>query len=210
MILKVSIRQRMEKKKAKKNSDSKLGRQDWIHAGLTVLAEGGVDAVRIEPLAKRMKMTKGSFYWHFKNRNDLLDAILAEWVELDTNGIIQQVNQLDTDPKTKLLYLLELAYAENDFMPGLADGRIENAIRAWAKSDQKVAELIAQVDQQRLNYTKGLFLDIGFSEAEAMVRARLAYYALVGELTIGIDPNQSNRLAEIRMQYDILTCKING
>ena len=77
-------------------------------------------------------------------------------------------------------------------------------------SSATFCSLFANVDQQRLNYTKGLFLDIGFSEAEAMVRARLAYYALVGELTIGIDPNQSNRLAEIRMQYDILTCKING
>lgn len=200
----------MAKKQGKKNPESKLGRQDWINAGLMVLAEGGIEAVRIEPLAKRIKMTKGSFYWHFKNRNDLLDAILAEWVELDTNGIIEQVNQLDADPKTKLLYLLELAYADNDFMPGLADGGIENAIRAWAKSNQKVAELIAHVDQQRLNYTKALFLKIGFSDAEAMVRARLAYYALVGELTIGIDPHQVNRQVEIRMQYDILTCNING
>ncbi|NEP62877.1 MAG: TetR/AcrR family transcriptional regulator [Symploca sp. SIO2G7] len=199
----------MVKKQGKKDPESKLGRQDWINAGLMVLAEGGVEAVRIEPLAKRMKITKGSFYWHFKNRNDLLDAILAEWVELDTNGIIEQVNQLDADPKTKLLYLLELAYADNDLMSGLADGRIENAIRAWAKSDQKVANLIAHVDQQRLNYTKALFLKIGFSEAEAIVRARLAYYALVGELTIGIAPHQANRLAEIRMQHDILTCNIN-
>ena len=195
----------MGKKQGKKSTDSKLGRQDWINAGLMALAEGGVAAVRVEPLAKRMKMTKGSFYWHFKNRKDLLDAILAEWVDLDTNGIIEQVNQIDADPKTKLLYLLELAYADNDAMPGLADGRIENAIRAWAKNDQKVADLIAHVDQKRLDYTKAIFLDIGFSDAEAMVRARLAYYALVGELTIGISPHQPNRAVEIRMQYDILT-----
>ena len=200
----------MDKKQGKKSPGSKLGRQDWINAGLMVLAEGGVDAIRIEPLAKRMNMTKGSFYWHFKNRNDLLDAILAEWVELDTNGIIEQVNQIDADPKTKLLYLLELAYADNALIPGLADGRIENALRAWAKSDQKVAELIAYVDQQRLNYTKALFLEIGFSEAEAMVRARLAYYSLVGELTIGVAPHQTNRLAEIQMQHAILTFNING
>ena len=209
MILKMSIRWRMDISQGKKSPEPKLGRQDWINTGLMVLAEGGVEAIRIEPMAKRMKMTKGSFYWHFKNRNDLLDAILAEWVELDTNGIIEQVNQIDADPHTKLLYLLELAYADNDVMPGLADGSIENAIRAWAKNDRKVAELIAQVDRKRLHYTKEIFLEIGFSEAEAMVRARLAYYALVGELTIGIDPHQANRLAEIRMQYDILTCNIN-
>ncbi|MBE9029305.1 TetR/AcrR family transcriptional regulator [filamentous cyanobacterium LEGE 11480] len=200
----------MDKKQGKKSPESKLGRQHWINAGLMVLGEGGVEAVRVEPLAKRMKMTKGSFYWHFKNRNDLLEAILAEWIEIDTNVIIEQVNQIDADPKTKLLYLLELAYADSDQMPGLSDGRIENAIRAWAKSDPKVAEQIAHIDEQRLNYTKSLFLKIGFSETEAMVRARLAYYALIGELTIGVVPNQADRLAEIHMQHAILTCNIDG
>ena len=200
----------MEGRQGKKSSESKLGRQDWITAGLMVLAEGGVEAVRVEPLAKRINMTKGSFYWHFKNRNDLLDAILAEWVEIDTNGIIEQVNQIDADPKTKLLRLFELAIANNEQIPGLADGRIENAIRAWAMNDQKVAELIAHVDQQRINYTKALFLDLGFSEAEAMVRTRLAYHALIGELTIGVQTNQANRLAEIRMQHAILTSNIHG
>lgn len=193
-----------------KTLDPKLGRQDWIKAGLAVLAESGVEAVRVEPLAKRMNVTKGSFYWHFKVRSELLDAILAEWVEIDTNGIIERVNQIDADPKMRLLRLFELAIADNALVPGLADGRIENAIRAWATNDPKVAALIAQIDQRRLNYTKALFLEIGFSEAEALTRARLAYYSLVGELTLGVRTNQTDRLAEIRMQHAILTFNINA
>jgi AcrR family transcriptional regulator len=189
--------------------EPKLGRQDWIKTGFAVLAESGVEAVRVEPLAKRMGVTKGSFYWHFKDRNDLLDAILTQWVEIDTNSIIKRVNQLDADPKTKLLQLFELAIADDGLTPGLADGSIENAIRAWANHDAKVAALIAQVDQQRLNYTKHLFLEIGFSEAEALVRARLAYYSLVGEFAIGVRGNQTERLAEIRMQHAILTTDTN-
>lgn len=194
----------------KKSLEIKLGRQDWVKTGLAVLAESGVEAVRVEPLAKRMKVTKGSFYWHFKDRNDLLDAILAEWVQIDTSSIIERVNQVDADPKTRLLQLFELAVADNGLTPGLADGRIENAIRAWATSDKKVAELIAQVDEQRLNYTKDLFLEIGFSETEALVRARLAYYSLVGEFTIGVRTNPADRLSEIRLQHAILTANING
>jgi orotate phosphoribosyltransferase len=118
--------------------------------------------------------------------------------------------QVDADPKTKLLQLFELAIADDELTPGLADSSIENAIRAWAKNDAKVATLIAQVDRQRLDYTKNLFLEIGFSEAEALVRARLAYYSLVGEFTIGVKTNQGDRLAEIRLQHAILTVKING
>jgi AcrR family transcriptional regulator len=193
-----------------KSLEPKLGRQDWIRAGLAVLAESGVEAVRVEPLAKRMKVTKGSFYWHFKDRNDLLEAILAEWVQIDTRSIIERVNQIDADPKMKLLQLFELAIADDRLTPGLADGSIENAIRAWARNDANVAELIAEIDRQRLDYTKNLFLEIGFSEAEALVRARLAYYSLVGEFTIGVRANQGDRLAEIRLQHAILTMKLNG
>ncbi|MBD6619589.1 TetR/AcrR family transcriptional regulator [Komarekiella sp. 'clone 1'] len=202
----MSIRQRMVKQKT---LEPKLGRQDWIETGLAVLAESGVEAVRVEPLAKRMNVTKGSFYWHFKDRSDLLDAILAKWIEIDTNGIIERVNQIDADPKTKLLRLFELAIADDGLIPGLADGSLENAIRAWATNDPKVAKLIAQVDQQRLNYTKELFLEIGFPEVEALARARLAYYSLVGEFTIGVQTNQTDRLAEIRLQHAILTFNIN-
>ncbi len=192
-----------------KTLEPKLGRQDWIETGLVVLAESGVEAVRVEPLAKRMGVTKGSFYWHFKDRNDWLDAILTEWVEIDTNSIIDRVNQLDIDPKTKLLQLFELAIADNGLTPGLADGSIENAIRAWATNEAKVAAIIERVDRQRLNYTKDLFLKIGFSEVQALVRARLAYYSLVGEFTIGVQTNQADRLAEIRLQHTILTMNIS-
>jgi AcrR family transcriptional regulator len=187
-----------------KLAESKLGRQDWVKMGLAVLAESGVEAVRVEPLAKRMRVTKGSFYWHFKDRNDLLEALLAEWVEIDTHSIIEQVNQIDADPKTKLLRLFELAIADDGLTPGLADGTLEKAIRAWATSDVKVAAVLEQVDQQRLDYTKNLFLEMGFSEAEALARARLAYYSLVGEFTIGVRANQADRLAMIRRQYAIL------
>jgi AcrR family transcriptional regulator len=188
-----------------KSPEPKLGRQDWIEVGLVVLAESGVEAVRVEPLAKRMKVTKGSFYWHFKDRNDFLDAILAQWVEVDTDRVIERVNQLDVDPKTKLLHLFELAIADDSLTPGLADGSIENAIRAWATNDAKVAAVLEQVDRQRLDYTKDLFLEIGFPEVEALVRARLAYYSLVGEFAIGVRTNQAERLVEIRLQHSILT-----
>ncbi|NEQ68303.1 MAG: TetR/AcrR family transcriptional regulator [Symploca sp. SIO2D2] len=189
----MSIRYRM----VKKNQVSNLTRQDWIEQGLKTLAETGVETVRVEPLAKVMGVTKGSFYWHFKNREDFLEAILQEWVNWQTNSIIEQVEALGGDATTKLLYLFELAIQD--------DGRAENAIRAWATSNSKITTVLAQVDQRRLNYTKDLFLQVGFTPFEAMVRARMVYYALVGEFTIGTRSDQTERLAEIRLQHAILT-----
>ncbi|NES00684.1 MAG: TetR/AcrR family transcriptional regulator, partial [Symploca sp. SIO1B1] len=139
----------------------------------------------------------GSFYWHFKNREDFLEAILQEWVNWQTNSIIEQVEALGGDATTKLLYLFELAIQD--------DGRAENAIRAWATSNSKITTVLAQVDQRRLNYTKDLFLEVGFAPFDAMVRARMVYYALVGEFTIGTRSDQTERLAEIRLQHAILT-----
>jgi AcrR family transcriptional regulator len=185
-----------------KTTPAKLGRQDWIQAGLTVLSESGVEAVRVEPLAKMMQVTKGSFYWHFKDRQDLLTALLEEWVKLGTSIVIEEMDQLAADPQTKLLRLFEIA-VEN---AGLPDDRVEKAIRAWANNDPNVAALLAQIDQQRLDYTQECFLQLGFSPQAALVRARMAYYTLVvGELATTIPTNLEERLAEARMQHQILT-----
>jgi AcrR family transcriptional regulator len=189
-----------------KEVSPKLGRQDWVEAGLVVLAQSGVEAVRVEPLAKLLKVTKGSFYWHFKNRDALLDAILEEWVRLDTYNIIERVESLNKEnAMIKLLRLFEIAIEDDGKNDGRSDGRLENAIRAWAANDERAATVLTQVDQQRLDYTRNLFLQIGFSPSEALVRARIVYYALVGEFTIGLSRTQAERLAEIRMQHAILT-----
>lgn len=181
----------------KKNEISKLGRQDWIDLGLKVLAESGVEAVRVEPLAKLLDVTKGSFYWHFKNRDELLEAILHDWVSRETDSIIEKVEVAGGDASAKLLHLFELAIQD--------DGRVENAIRAWAVNDSKAAAVLNQVDQRRLGYTKDLFLEVGFTPFEAMVRARMVYYSLIGEYTIGTRTNQSDRLAGVRLEHIILT-----
>jgi AcrR family transcriptional regulator len=189
----MSIRYRM----SKQNKNIKLERQDWIDVGLKVLAEGGIESVKVEPLAKLLNVTKGSFYWHFKNRDDLLVAILQDWVKGETNSLIDQTESIGEDANTKLLYLFELSIQIN--------GRLENSIRAWATKDLKVAEMIIQIDRRRLKYTKDLFVKIGFTELEAKVRAQMAYYSLVGEFTVGTRPNQATRLAEVRLEYAILT-----
>lgn len=71
--------------KAHGASSSSLGREAWIAAGLAALSSGGVEAVRVEVLARALHVTKGSFYWHFADRRELLDAIVAHW-ETTTTG----------------------------------------------------------------------------------------------------------------------------
>jgi AcrR family transcriptional regulator len=165
--------------------------------GLKVLGESGLEAIKVEPLAKLLKVTKGSFYWHFKNRDELLDAILQEWVKVETNSIIDRVEELGGDANQKLLNLFELAIED--------DGKVENAIRAWANNDIKAATIIDRVNALRLKYTKDLFLKIGFTPTEAKVRAQMAYYSLIGEFTIGIKGDRTERLNLVKLEHAILT-----
>jgi AcrR family transcriptional regulator len=185
---------------AKKIEPANLTRQDWINHGRSLLAYKGVEAVRVEPLAKSIGVTKGSFYWHFKNREDLLNTILQDWIISQTNSIIEQVEERGGEPPDKLLYLFELAVQDAG-----EDGRVEHAIRMWAAIDQKVAIVLAEVDQRRLQYTQDLFIQVGFKPDQALIRARLIYYSLIGEWTMGIRRDPAERLAEARSQYSILT-----
>lgn len=192
-IANLSIRCRMVKKK----ESIKLAKQDWIDLGRRVLAQKGVDSVRVEPLAKLLNVTKGSFYWHFKNREELLEAILQDWVNRETGGIIERVESRASDASTKLLHLLEIAIQDG--------GQFENAIRSWATNDLKVATTLDQIDRRRLDYTKTLFLEMGFTPFEAMVRARMVYYSLIGECTLGARANRAERSEQIRIEHLILT-----
>lgn len=138
----------------------KLGRQDWLNIGLQTLIENGIEAVRVEPIAKLLKVTRGSFYWHFKNRDELLVAILQEWEAQNTEIVIQTVETDEDDPNTKLLRLFEIAARDDD--------RLEKAVRIWAANDA-----IARIDRRRLTYLQDLFLQLGCSVQDAQVRARV-------------------------------------
>lgn len=167
-----------------------------MNIGLKVLIESGIEAVRVEPLAKLLNVTKGSFYWHFKNREDLLAAMLQEWETRDTDDIIQQVEEKGGNASTKLLNLFQLAYED--------DGQLEKAMRSWAANDTRVATAIARIDRRRIDYIQTLFLQLGFPLVEAKARARLAYYSWIGEFIVGVLPTQAERLEEARINHAIL------
>jgi AcrR family transcriptional regulator len=150
----------------------RLGQQHWIDEGLRSLRRGGVDAVRIEPLAKALGVTKGSFYWHFADRTAWLAAMLEAWQARATQGVIEEVEARGGDAHARLATLFSIVSA--------ADGRLENAIRGWAAHDEAARAALETVDHRRTDYLDALFLDLGFSALEANTRSRFAYHALIG------------------------------
>ena len=166
----------------------RLGRQEWINAGLKALAEHGAEAVRIERLADTLRVTKGSFYWHFKDRGALLEALLEAWQARATNAIIDQVEARGGDARTRLETLFTIV--------AQVDGRLDRAVRGWAAQDDMARSALEEVDRQRLGYLDMLFRGIGFTPAEAIARARLIYHALIGQFMMGAAVAHGDRLAE--------------
>ncbi|BAU64098.1 transcriptional regulator [Stanieria sp. NIES-3757] len=136
------------------------------------MAAKGVEAVKVEVLARQLEVSKGSFYWHFKNRDELLEAILQRWEE-QTEWLIEQ-SQLAATPKERLFKLFALA-EEICQQPDP-----EPAIFLWAKKVPAVQKRVHALENKRVNYLAELLTDYGFETTEARQRAEVAYLALMG------------------------------
>lgn len=154
-----------------------LAPRDWVIAGLTALADGGVDAVRVERLAKVLGTTKGSFYWHFADRPALLEAMLVLWEQEGTTDLIANVSDLD-DPAERLRRIT--AEALIVVMRGLNVARAETAMRGWAAQDPAVGRRFARIESERLRFLVGELAGLGYDAATATRLAKGLYLALIG------------------------------
>jgi AcrR family transcriptional regulator len=156
----------------------------WIDAAFDVLAEGGIDAVRIDPLAKRLGVTRGSFYWHFKDREALHKAMLKQWRKWATYQIGDKIDRAAPDARERLRKNLALPTAGPRAKRAAA---IEMAIRFWARRDEEAANAVRRIDHQRLRYYAKHFVDLGHGEEDARRRAYLFYATLMAQAIIVTD-----------------------
>ena len=163
-------------KKSGKPVRTMLDRDAWIKAAIAVLAEHGADGLRVEVLAKRLGVTKGSFYWHFKDRRDLLDEVLALWKDGRIRDIRKQTQAEPGGEVAALLHTIEV-YSSARNRKGIA---IEAAVRDWARRDAQAVAAVDEVDAERLACACRLFLACGIKEEEAQARSLLLYAYVFG------------------------------
>lgn len=149
-----------------------LTRKDWIRAAQRMLVKGGIDSVRVDTLAKELDITRGSFYYHFKSRGELLESILGDWRSQATEIVIQQLSDTRNSPREQLKHLLELPLHGNTAREAAST---EIAIRGWARRDLQARQAIDEVDSHRLSYIQALLMQLGHNETEARDRAWLIY-----------------------------------
>ncbi len=149
-------------------------RESWVEEGLRALSDGGPDAVRVEPLAKALGVTKGGFYWHFRDRQALLEAMIDHWERTLVDEAIEAADRGGGDGRTRLRRLFETA--------GDAEGihDLELAVRDWARRDPAVAERVTRVDNRRMAYLRPLFAEFCDDAADVEGRCLLVLTLFVG------------------------------
>ena len=161
---------------------------DWIDAACIAIAERGVGAVAVEPLAQHLGVTKGSFYWHFPNRDALLRAALGRWEEAGTEAVIAALGRI-AEPRQRLETLIAAAFASPPRIDGLAGPEIVtnhafDLAVADAADDPTVGPVLRRVSERRVDYLGECFRALGYTPDEARHRALLAYAAFVGTLRL--------------------------
>ena len=148
-----------------------LSAQDWLDQGLKTLATEGVFALKAEPLAKAMGVSRGSFYWHFADIGAYHAAILKHWREIAAEQVIAGL-EATPDPERPIRLLLRQAFS--------ARLALEKAVRSWASFDAAARSEVQAIDRRRLSYLVELLGRAGFSAETAEARAQILYWAFVG------------------------------
>ena len=167
-------------------------RATWIEAGLRSLAAGGPDAVRIEPLATSLGVTRGSFYGQFEDRHALLEAMLDSWERAATDEVLEQVERRGGDPRAKIVRAGALTFSET-LLP------IELAIRDWSRRNPAAAERLRRVDNRRMDYLRSLFAAFCSDEAEVEARSVLAFSLAIGHHFMAADDGIHDRAESLKL-----------
>ncbi len=167
----------------KATPDADVGRasltpETWIEAATQVLVDQGIDHVRVDVLAGQLGVTRGSFYWHFRDREDLLRRVLQAWSERATEQLTKRLAGAHTDPREQLRDVISLPFRGR---AAAKAARIELAIRAWARRDEMARQAVDAADAARIGYHAQVFQALGFGAEEAGMRGFLLYAYEVAE-----------------------------
>jgi len=156
-----------------------LTAESWASAALDAMAVGGLDAVAVEPLARRLNVTKGSFYWHFPNREALIKAALELWEQRETVDVVSGLDQ-EPDPYQRIVNLFKRANSSHKA------GRLYLALAA-ASDDVRVNEVVQRVSARRLTYLEKCYRALGMDAGEAPLWATFAYATFIGNQQVHRD-----------------------
>jgi AcrR family transcriptional regulator len=160
----------------------RLVKSDWISHGLSTLAREGANALKVGPMADGLKVSRGSFYWHFRDIADFRAQLLQSWQEEATDRVIRDL-EAEKDRPDRLKQLMRRAFASKR--------SLDRAIRSWAAADREVAAIVASVDARRVAYIARMLAAAGVEGQKAQRRAAFLYWAFLGQRMV-MDPRHAS------------------
>ena len=164
----------------------------WLDAAYDLLVEGGVEAVKVMPLAEKLGLSRTSFYWHFPDREALLAGLLDRWQAQNTGNLVARC---EAEASTITEAMLNLFDCWID--PALFDSRLEFAMRTWSLTDPLVAAAMSQADDDRIAAITAVFCRFGYAQTEADARARTLYLTQVGYIVLRSNEDFDTRMERI-------------
>ncbi|KVK54221.1 hypothetical protein L901_17790 [Agrobacterium sp. D14] len=158
--------------------------------------DGGVEAVKVDALARALDVTRGSFYWHFKDRDALLAKVVDRWLLVETLRIIDMADEAGGTAADRLWLVIESVRSD--------DGRFELAVRNWARRNAYAAAIVRKADEKRIGYLEGLLLEHGVTPAVAARRARNLYLAWLGHYVALTDAGLAEMVDDLRELYRLI------
>ena len=171
---------------------TKVTLQDWVNAAREVLVRHGVAEVKILTLAERMKVSRSSFYWYFKNREELLDALLADWEARNTALIVEHCAR-----PAPTISAAVLNFFRCFINPAKFDRGLDFAVREWARRDEVLRQRVDAADGLRLEATTAMFACHGYSPADADARARILYFMQLGYHALDVREPMDRRMSRL-------------
>jgi len=198
------------RKPRRKSADAQASRptltpENWIEAATQVLVDQGIYHVRVDVLATQLGVTRGSFYWHFRDREDLRRRVLQAWRARATDALTRRLTVAQGDPQAQLRDVISLPHRGR---AAVQAARIELAIRAWARRDSMAREALDEADASRIDYHRQIFEALGFSPAEARLRAFTLYSCEVAESLLHRQGSASDRDARQRFLQQFMMTRL--
>ncbi|KAA1237744.1 TetR/AcrR family transcriptional regulator [Agrobacterium tumefaciens] len=166
--------------------------EGWLETAYQALLESGVDSVKILPLAKKLNLSRTSFYWFFKDREELLAALVARWREKNTGNIVRQSEAYAETLAEAMLNVFDCWLDSSLF-----DSRFEFAVRSWALQSDEILAEVRKADEMRMAALSRMFVRFGHNENTADVRARTTYLVQIGYISMQPEEDVSVRMQRI-------------
>jgi AcrR family transcriptional regulator len=174
----------------------------WLDAAYETLVDSGIDSVRIVTLSERLDLSRTSFYWFFRHRDALLQALLERWRSKNSQNLIRQAQAYAETITEAILNVFDCWLDSSLF-----DSKFEFAVRNWAHQSAEVAEAIISADDQRINALKSMFIRFGYEALAADVRARTIYLTQIGYISMQTSERLATRMSRIPSYCEIFTSK---